>query len=534
MNNNSSFLCGSATLIFSLLLSFSTTICQGQDLLFGLTQYGGVNNKGVPYQISTSGSGFISYTDFDGHQGEKPGNGAAFIQLYNGNFSAMTESGDQQMGIGTRVNIQPGVGGFLHINGFQFSTDGSGTNPGGRFLDTSDGFLYGLTSLNSSHDGGALFYVPTVTGLGIIGALPFDGPTVGKNPKGSLIQGSNGKMYGMTELGGSNDLGVVFVFDNTGQETEFKKILDFNGAVNGSNPTGNLVEASDGKLYGLTKAGGTNGQGVIFSILKDGTGYTKLLNFNGIATGIEPKGSLVQYTDGKLYGMTSAGGANGYGTIFSITTAGVFTKILDFNGANGKSPVGDLLVAPNGTVMYGTAYAGGVNDDGVLFKLENGNQFTKLYDYDATKGSNPVGSLTMIRQKPDFSFPPMPEKTTLSTPFTPVVQSSADMPVYFTSSDESVAVIENNQVRIVGSGGVYITAFQLGNHQYTGQSAKQVLQVTKASQTITFEAIPSKTYGDPNFTVTATSSSGLPVSFMGDLVYMNGNVAQIAEAGTVK
>ena len=520
------------SVLFCTLLCASTAV-HSQDILLGLTQSGGLYNKGVPYQIGTNGTGFISYGDFDGDNGEQPGNGAAFVQVHNGIFSALTESGDQQMGIGTRVNIMHGEGGLLPKFGFQFSQGGSGTNPTGRFLVAADGWLYGLTSANSSNGAGALFTTYTITGNGINGTLPFDGPTTGRNPKGSLIQASNGKLYGMTEIGGNNDLGVIFLYDNTALIPEFKKILDFNGTANGSNPTGNLLEASDGKLYGMTRTGGTNGQGVIFSVQKDGTGYTKLLNFNASATGSEPLGSLVLYTDGKLYGMTSKGGANGFGTIFSITTGGVFTKIIDFNGTNGKTPVGDLLVAPSGTVMYGTTFAGGVNDKGVLFKIENGNQFTKLYDYNATTGGNPVGSLAMMRQNVPLTFPPIPEKTTLSAPFTPTVESTSGMPIYFLSSDPSVAVIENNQVKIVGTGGTRITAFQLGNHGYVAQSAEQVLSVRKASQTITFGAIPSKTFGDPPFTISATSSSGLPVSFINQsLVLINGNTVTVAGGGT--
>jgi len=101
------------------------------------------------------------------------------------------------------------------------------------------------------------------------------------------------------------------------------KLLDFDGVANGMSPLGSLF--SDGSfLYGMTSAGGThnglgapNGIGVIFRIKPDGTGYTKLHDFENTANadGQSPRGSLI--SDGTfLYGMTAQGGTNNKGTIF--------------------------------------------------------------------------------------------------------------------------------------------------------------------------------------------------------------------------
>ena len=522
--------------IVCLLFVSCSALSYSQEYIYGLTQNGGLNNKGVPYQITTSGTGYISYTDFNSSNGEKPGNGAGFTQLSASNLSALTELGDQTLSIGYRVNIVSGQGGLLAPFQFHFSVNGTGTNPRGKFFLAHNGQLYGLTSAKAEFDGGGIFSVPAFVGNGAVPLHAFNGANTGKSPSGSLIQGSDGKLYGMTELGGINNLGVIFSFDIYGGTAPVKKLVDFDGLSKGSKPTGNLVLASDGKLYGMTTVGGSFGGGVLFSLNLDGTGFTKLLDFNGAITGTQPRGSLVQFADGKLYGMTSSGGANGFGTIFSIVLNGAFTKILDFNGTNGKTPIGDLLVAPSGAAMYGTTYSGGVNDKGVLFKLENGNQFTKLYDYSLATGSNPVGSLTMLKQTPTITFPSIPEKNTLSGAFTPVVETSVGLPVYYLSSDPSVAVIENNQVKITGQGGAYITAFQLGSHGYLTQSATQILSVKKVKQTITFQAIPVKTFGDPSFTVLATSSSGLPVTFTtfsNNVITGSGDTFSIIGGGTV-
>jgi uncharacterized repeat protein (TIGR03803 family) len=499
----------------------ASIVSNGQDVLYGMTQYGGRHNKGVPYQINTDGTGFLPYTDFDGDNGEHPGNGAKFSQLSDKRFVGtgftirglvgLTELGYKQLGYGNSIKIRPweGLGALYRFNFFPNHT---GTNPAGGLLTTPEGLLYGMTSQNGEYGGGTLFSAEDIgNGTTLLGS--FEGITTGRSPKGTPIKGSDGKLYGTAEFGGINDLGVIFSYDITGLQRKLTKLLDFDGAVKGSYPTGNLVLASDGRLYGMTSAGGANGSGVIFSISQDGTGYTKLLDFNGQDTGANPKGSLTEFTDGKLYGLTSSGGTYGYGTIISVSLTGTFTKVHDFNGTNGKSPVGDLLVDISGKVMYGVAYKGGVNDQGVLFRLQNGNQFTKLYDYSVATGSNPVGTLSMMREEVDIKVQPIPDKTTLSTPFTLVVENAVDMPVYFASKDTSVVAVENNKLVIKGAGSSQITAFQLGNHAYLGTSASTDVTVKKATQTITFAPLISKTFGDGPFTLTATSTSGLPITF---------------------
>ena len=74
----------------------------------------------------------------------------------------------------------------------------------------------------------------------------------GSQPHGNLLQASNGKLYGMTQLGGIGVLGVDFSFDPS--STAYTKLDDFD-SPNGANPTGSLIQASDGKLYGLTSTG---------------------------------------------------------------------------------------------------------------------------------------------------------------------------------------------------------------------------------------------------------------------------------------
>ncbi len=88
----------------------------------------------------------------------------------------------------------------------------------------------------------------------------------------------------------------------------------------------------------MTSHGGSNNVGVIFSFDPSSSVYTKVKDFDNI-NGRIPYGSLMQATDGKLYGMTPEGGSNGYGVIFSFDpSSSTYTKVKDFDYTNGGLP----------------------------------------------------------------------------------------------------------------------------------------------------------------------------------------------------
>jgi uncharacterized repeat protein (TIGR03803 family) len=264
----------------------------------------------------------------------------------------------------------------------------NGNDPQGSLY--SDGtYLYGVTWKGGTHHYGNVFKIKP-DGTGYVDLLDFNG-TNGKYPQSTLI--SDGTyLYGTTEAGGANGDGVVFKIKPDG--TGYVDILDFAGTTNGANPYGYLV--SDGTyLYGTTTAGGANGDGVIFKIKPDGTGYVDLLDFAG-TNGASPYGSLI--SDGTyLYGMTNSGGAIGGGTVFKIKTDGTgFVDLLDFGGAgitNGGDAYGSLY--SDGTYLYGMTYAGGAHNDGLLFKIKpDGTGYTDLLDFaGTTNGGSPQGTL---------------------------------------------------------------------------------------------------------------------------------------------
>lgn len=234
-----------------------------------------------------------------------------------------------------------------------------------------------------------LLFICTTSNAQYTKLLDFDGVTYGSYPQGTFI--SDGTyLYGMNQNGGANNLGTVFKIKPDG--TGYVKLLDFDGSTNGSRPVGSLI--SDGTfLYGMTTTGGLNDLGVVFKIKLDGTGYLKLLDFDMTTNGSIASGSL--FFDGTyLYGMNNQGGANTYGTIFKILPDGTgYVKLIDFSYSIGSHPFGNLI--SDGTWLYGMTWSGGANDMGTVFKVKpDGTGYTILLDFTfLTTGHSPHGSL---------------------------------------------------------------------------------------------------------------------------------------------
>lgn len=195
----------------------------------------------------------------------------------------------------------------------------------------------------------------------------------GEIPKGDLLR-IGIYLYGMTEKGGINGFGTLFRIKTDG--TGFQKLLDFAGTNGAGGPTGSYIGlggliTDSTFLYGMTCTGGINNQGVIFKIQLDGTNYQKLLDLNNTITGSLPFGALY-YVNNRLFGMTSSGGLNTFGTIFMIKKDGTnFQKIHDFDGIDGgRTPFGSFYYE-NGFLYGMTSRTGSTtttNDEGLIFK----------------------------------------------------------------------------------------------------------------------------------------------------------------------
>jgi uncharacterized repeat protein (TIGR03803 family) len=360
-----------------------------QTELWGMTAKGGVSNNGVLFQFDISNSICTKKLDFSGVTNGSLPNGSLF-KASDGRLYGMTATGGQN-GFGTIFQYDLSTG--TYTKKFDFDGVAHGSSPNGSLMQATDGFLYGLTILGGINNKGVIFKFDINTSI-CTKVFDFNGAN-GLNPNGNLIQFSDGLLYGLTVgggggIGGSNNNGELFQF-NPVTNILVKKVI-LTGGLSGYNPFGSLVQAIDGKLYGMILLGGT-GNGLIFQYDPSLNTYTVKVNL-GIPSnpGAQPWGSLISASDGKLYGMTEIGGMYNSGVLFQYDpVSNIYLKIIDFDGINtGGNPKGSLIQSSNGKI-YGLTTKGGANNFGVLFEYDPITlNLSKKLDFDSINGSMPA------------------------------------------------------------------------------------------------------------------------------------------------
>lgn len=242
----------------------------------------------------------------------------------------------------------------------------------------------------------------------------FLGQAQGGTPWGSLLQASDGWLYGTTQYGGTNDKGILYRFDPL--SGAFEALHNFSTAT-GSDPSGDLVETADGRIYGVTAVGGENVPGigtggVIFSYDPQDQVYEMRHSF--LSPGEEFQGyrsqkGLTLGNDGKLYGACTYGGASGHGTLFSFDPENDnFNTLHHFDDSpNGRNPICRLLLGADGS-LYGTTPSGGVGIRGIIFRLipSSPTPFSVIHNFstaEARMGMTPQ-SYQLVETDPGVFF----------------------------------------------------------------------------------------------------------------------------------
>jgi uncharacterized repeat protein (TIGR03803 family) len=351
-----------------------------EGLLWGSTESGGgTSNHGTLFKLDPGTATFTGLVEFAGiTTGSKPF--AGLLLASDGNFYGTTAQGGTD-GKGTIFQMLPN-GTLNTIYTFRTATESSiGSTPNDKLVEGADGFLYGTTSVGGLGNKGVIFKVAKTPGSTPVTLVEFTGGTTGAKrgarPLG-LVLAKDGHFYGVTENEGLFSSGTLFKMTAGGVITT---LGDFGSSVSTSTapktPRAPLVQGKDGNLYGTTALGGKNGFGGIYKTAPGSASATLLVSFTG--TSGTAKGSLcetplVQGTDGNFYGVTRKGGVNDRGTIFKMSSAGIFTTLIEFTG-NGASNQGSdpraALVQDNDGNFFGTTSASGANGVGTLYKLSD-------------------------------------------------------------------------------------------------------------------------------------------------------------------
>jgi uncharacterized repeat protein (TIGR03803 family) len=172
----------------------------------------------------------------------------------------------------------------------------------------------------------------------------------------------------------------ALIVTSPGQAQTFTLLYTFKDTPDGKRPTGDLVRDPAGNLYGVTVAGGAYLWGTIYKVDPSGN-ETVLYSFTGGADGATPSAGVLLDSAGNLYGTTSGGGTSGHGTVFKLDTSGNETVLYSFTGgADGSYPGGSLIRGPGG-ILYSTTTQGGAYGGGTVFKLDITGKETVLYSF---------------------------------------------------------------------------------------------------------------------------------------------------------
>jgi len=358
-------------------------LAQGQDgNFYGTTVWGGhptcERGCGTVFKMTPLGTLTTLHSFCDNETCTDGANPATGLTLgTDGNFYGTT-SGLGGNGGGTVFKITPS--GILKTI-YRFCsrpncTDGAA--PSAQLLLGPDNNFYGTTRMGGNGFGTVFKITPS----GELTTLAMFDINNGSEPWG-LTQTPNGLLYGTAQTGGEDNFGVVFDMTESGSITVLYSFCSLSDCSDGDQPFAGLLYANDGALYGSTTEGGVgapgdNGGGTLFRVSADGQ-FTTLYSFcvrRGCLDGFEPIGGLIQATDGNIYGTTEYGGQGGNGEIFRFSPLGRAPQILhsfcldDPGCIDGAYPVGSLLQATNG-VFYGTTWAGGDSKyEGTIFSLD--------------------------------------------------------------------------------------------------------------------------------------------------------------------
>lgn len=417
--------------------------------LYGVTEAGGdlscgyissLAGCGTIYESDTSGDVTTLYS-FSGTDGAYPV--ASLTQTPSGVWYGTTVYGglntsecavggtSTPAGCGTVFNFSASTG-FTSIYSFGPFNSSLGVGPDASLTEDSSGVLYGANEVggNTSCTGtvgavaqsgcGSVFSIDTSN---VFAPLHTFSGSEGAYPAVGLLRLSDGNFYGTTVGGGAltcssyatPGCGTVFQMSSTGP---IKTLHSF-AQQDGASPEAKLIRGSDGMMYGTTLFGGAascsggapwQGCGTVFKIDSAGN-FTLLHNFSG-TDGAYPA-QLMQAADGYFYGTTEGDGdvsctgryGPGCGTVFRMDSVGNVTILYSFTGqSDGSWPESALIQGPDSS-LYGTTAYGGVNDDGVIFRISNLPTLVPAVTGIGTRQANRQVISRLLERRPHVGLP---------------------------------------------------------------------------------------------------------------------------------
>ena len=372
---------------------------------YGTTPSGGNLTLGNIFKMTPSGTvtQVYSFCTSSCPNGANPL--GALVQGADGDFYGTAEgggdghcSGISGIGCGTVFKVTPS-GTLTLLHAF---TGPEGKDPYAGLVQGADGNFYGTTEHGGTGDNNTCIENSGL-GCGTVFKITPDGTLTtlynfcsqpncadGYGPQAALVQAADGNFYGTTHWGGTARIGNGTIFRITPSGT-LTTLHDFAGSpTDGANPIGGVIQATDGSFYGTTPSGGAHSSnGTVYRMSSNGT-VTTLYSFCALThcnDGSNPYGTLLEATDGNLYGTTTDGGTGcnggfcGYGTVFKVSVGlGPFLRLQPQSGPVG-TPVtilGTNLSGATSVTFNGTA---------AIFNVVSNGEITTTVPAGATTGT---------------------------------------------------------------------------------------------------------------------------------------------------
>ncbi len=329
-------------------------------VLYGTTQSGGAYNDGTVFSIATNGA-FQTLVAFNSTNGSNPQ--AALTLGPDGDFYGTAQNGGTNNG-GTVFKMTPDG----TLTNLAFFSNQNNINPYTALVQGANSNFYGSTQNASAAGDGNIFEMTSNGTVGII--YSFTGGLDGNEPIGALAQGADGNFYGLTTGAAAHGHGGFFQMTPAGALTN---LYSFTGGTDGYNPVGALVQGTDGGFYGVTRRNVLSGfqfYGTVFRI--SSSGALTILHTNNPAVygdGEYPFAGLLEGADGNFYGTTLYSDSTLNGTLFRITSTGVYTTLATFNGSDDGGQPKAALVQDAAGNFYGTTTIGGPFGKGSIFRF---------------------------------------------------------------------------------------------------------------------------------------------------------------------
>ena len=352
-----------------------TALTLGVDgRFYGTTLVGGQFDLGTVFAIDANNRNLVTLHSFASGEGSEPL--GQLVLASDGNFYGTTRAGGDD-----NINCVGGCGTIYRISSsgnyktlhFMLVQEGSALQ--GGLIEGTDGLLYGTATVGGvPHCGTVYAFSPADSKVKVVHT--FNCTTDGRYPYGRLVQATNGFLYGTTSSGASAEEGTVYRLKLDG--SAFQTLAQFGNADAGCQPKSGLIQATNGDLYGAAPDCGHYGSGALYAISPDG-GLRAVYNFDndGYARdGKEPTAELLQAPDGKLYGAAPIGGlpvdGTREGTVFRINLKGTTFRLLHTftSSPDGSFPTTGLTVGPDGN-LYGVTPVGGLEPGkGTVYRLK--------------------------------------------------------------------------------------------------------------------------------------------------------------------